>query len=541
MPIDAPTFPGEREVPLAGVTITSAFCTNPANVFDDDPRTAGTFAGYSLNIGTPISLTVLGVQSTWLDTGLVLAPGTGFIGTASGTYTWNPSGGVNGGIANCGGLPPTPGGPFNSTLAAAPYGSGAGINGLAMVFIAIPDGTVPLKPLSGGFHGTGSGQYDTPFTFGFPVTTNPLDASPQTIIVSAAQIAAAVPSGNARIFVIFNDGYLPDNSGSLSLSIASIAALVNPVARFVRADWGAIDGDQFVCRVRLRMAGAGNGNAAIALESSLGAGHPDIPLAYIPLPSDEMPGVSPVDGSGVHELTFDPPLLACGVTFYPDYLAGGTGSTGTVSLYQLQAYAVSGVPIMPNTQPTQTWSQVGAQAILLYPYLGVTGPYDATTIAPLGALQSFAIGEGSTSAIIEGGETVFALGAFETKRELKFKAMVQQCSLKALLVLQGGRLVVDPANSNGGEVQYHAPNKSDRAPYFRLNVVSTNGDGTLTVGLLKCKITGAINYNLDKSKATDLEFEFMAFWDNTYVCQDGTVGGIREMLHGQNGETVMHS
>lgn len=517
MPLDTPDYPGLRRIELSAGVLSFLGITDPENAFDDDPATAATFPEQ-----VPIAVAVALSHNGWIDSDIVVQPGETRIIYPSGTGNNGPAGG-NRSVTPAGTIPKTV-----ITDSNGPYGGWA------------------AERLSGN-----TSAPDIPTGYGLVIDPR-VEGTGASIIRPETGPGAFCPgdgpyaytnngSDPVRLYLQFNGlgNYYHEYTGSFTV-------LFSYPTRFVKVDWGF---NAFVSLIRLRMSGMGAINAAITLESSLGgieAGTPDqgpdVPIPYIPLPSDEWNGV------GVDEIQIDPPVLARGVTFYPDLLntaALPADVRESLTLNLLQVYldtSLLGEEEMPNpTKTTTTWTQVGVKEMSIYPYNGITGPYDNTTIEAFFGLQSLDVGESSTTATVTGGETVFEIDAYETARVLKFKVSVQITSERALAILQGGTFIVNPASGGLGEVEYHAPDKGDEAPYFRFVGKSAKGDGAERIVLPKCKISGAISKNKNKDQVTTLEFEFNAYWDRTYVRQDGTVGGIREYLHGEKGEVAMHS
>lgn len=506
MAIDAPTFPGELLVSLVGATVTSADCTNPANAIDNDSATFAAFPAIPVvTVDVPLDL------NTWTNLGVVVPSGATRYIRATGS-----------GIAN------------------------DGLFGGANRAVT-PEGTTPAQPIEGEF-GPDFGYWAA--QVGENVTGY--------CLVIAAQAAALTnqrdlePTSLRRVFCPGNDvlyeftnnrpesvtlyaqfnglgNYYDDYSGTFTVEVSA-------ANRFLRVDWGE---DKFITRVRLRMAGDVAVNAAVALESGF-EDEADVPIPYIPLPSDEN------SGNGVDEITLDLPQLATGVTFYPDYLSNHAVDTGTVNLYQIQIYesewGLSGEKPMANpTQTTKKRKRVGVKQIKFYPWNGITGPYDVTTASEVFGIQGIDCVETITVAKVTGSETTHPLGAHETAREGKYKVTAAISDLRILALLTGDKFIVSPPSGGLDEVQYITPEFDGRAPYFRVIFKSTNGEGADNWSLLKCKVEGGISYNMTKDQATNLEFEFCTYWDDTYVRQDGTTGGVVEKLFGANGESAMHS
>ncbi len=310
-----------------------------------------------------------------------------------------------------------------------------------------------------------------------------------------------------------------------------------PSQRFLRYDWGR---DYFVTQIRMRLDGDGQAYTGVDFESYLGwiefgEPPPEVPLMYIPLWQDD----------DIHVVDLDPPLLARGVVIYPDYLLDTAGLDASLypelDLYQLQVYALSpeGEILMPL--PTVTRTRVGVQAVTFYPWNDIAGPYDVTTACPVYGLSELDITTSSNSAVLKGGESVHDLGAWETARESTCSIKYAKCDLRSFNLAFGGTLVVDPADSYGGEVQYVAENLGDRTGFMRITARSTNGDGTDSIVICKAKVTGSFKYTLTKDAVTMYDMNLLLLWDYTYVRQDGAIGGIKEILFGAANDTAMHS
>lgn len=316
-----------------------------------------------------------------------------------------------------------------------------------------------------------------------------------------------------------------------------------PSVRYLRADWGF---DALICRVRLKQEYPGGGLSTTGLdfESSLGylegaRPPPDIPFAvYVPYP---------VDGN-VHELVVDPPVYARGIVVFPDAYAP-TGSLPEVDLYQLQVYqSAEGVNDMPQTgpNPTTQWATVGVQVISIYPWAaGMSySTLPAASLCSLYGLQTFGISEGSKAAIVTGGETVFDLEGFETAREIKIKITNELVDMRYFYLTMNGTLVVDPADSNGPEVQYwnqgSASILSERTNYITVVAQGINGDPTKLFVFPKMKIDGNFSFDMSKDKVTDVDMEYRSFLDKTWIRQDGQLGSAMESMYA-NGALALHS
>jgi len=175
--------------------------------------------------------------------------------------------------------------------------------------------------------------------------------------------------------------------------------------------------------------------------------------------------------------------------------------------------------------------RVGVQAVSLWPWNDVTGPYDTTTEEKIWGLRELNMTKASKSAEAKGGETVHIIGSFETDRETKVKVSNCKASLRVLSILLGGTFLVNPPATGVKEQQYYAEGLSERAPYFRLRAIGLNGDGQLGLMFPKLRVSGNIGFHLQKDQVTELEFEGNVVFDYTYVRVDGSVGAASELFY----------
>lgn len=182
----------------------------------------------------------------------------------------------------------------------------------------------------------------------------------------------------------------------------------------------------------------------------------------------------------------------------------------------------------PN--PTVQWSTVGVQVLSIYPWVQGNSYANlvangASSLCSLFGLQTFGVSQSSKAAIVNGGETVFDLQGWETAREIKIKLTNQLVDMRYFFLTMNGTLIVDPADSNGPEVQYWASLLSERTNYVTVIAQGTNGDPQKLLVFPKMKIDGNFNFQMEKDKATDVDIEYRAFEDKSWILQNGTSGG----------------
>lgn len=359
-------------------------------------------------------------------------------------------------------------------------------------------------------------------------TSNAIVTFDQGIGQVSASGSLTVPCTVATVFTLTATGIsYVDGSGTLhTQAVGESFTVVLP--RFLRCDWAF---DCFVTRVRLKQKGAGAINTGISTESSFSfiEGHNppiDIPLQiYIPLPS----------GDDIFDIIIDPPIFVRGVVVHPDAYVNTTGPSSIypeVDLYEIQIYAFS---LGANT----TMGQTGPNPTLMPARVACTGlaisPWAAGSSYPfanaeqLKAIQNLDFDIKSTNAIIEGGESVYKLGAYETDRTVNGKFAVELADYRLFTNLMQGQLTVDAANGSNGETQYWRPGTiGDRSGYFTLVGLSANGDPTEQIVMVKCKFTG-VTRNLQRNSPTMWDVSFDLFFDTSYINQDGsTTGGFVE-------------
>lgn len=192
--------------------------------------------------------------------------------------------------------------------------------------------------------------------------------------------------------------------------------------------------------------------------------------------------------------------------------------------------------------PAMKRARVGVQQITIYPWNGADGPYDETTGCGMEGLQSLDLTKKSKSAMVKGGETVHVLGAFEVDRETNVKVSAQLTDLRVWAILLGGDFAFDAASPpTAGEVQNYSENLEGRAPYFRLEAASTNGDGKDTFILFKLRLDGNVNFKMDREKVTELEFDAICVFDKVAVKKNGQVGGVSDFVYSEDGVTEFTS
>lgn len=286
-----------------------------------------------------------------------------------------------------------------------------------------------------------------------------------------------------------------------------------------------------------------SGSAAGLLTGGLaGASSAEVPMAYAPLWTD----------GDTHLVQLDPPVLATGIVLYPDVGRDASAMSGwasgdfpTVNVSQLQVFeplaGSGGTPTMPVNKPQVKRARVGCQKMRLFPWAGAAGPYDDNTAEDFAGLKELGFAISSKNAVVTGGETVHKIGGFETERETKVKISVAKCTLRAAQLLLGGSLAVAPKNAQAGEVVVWKQDLSGRAPYFRLEGYSTNGDGSDKMIYPKCKVDGNVSYNLTMSEVTNFEADLTLYMDDTYISQDGSIGAVSEMIFAEDGILTLHS
>jgi hypothetical protein len=585
MPLDQPTYPGERRIPLGDFTISGYASGFETAAFDDDPETAAVFDTYLMGGGYD--------GNGNAEVGGGIQPGGQVAGYGGRIWLTHPGTHAGAGSYHVFSQETRlvaafrmrfkfriePGGYGICFVLNRDTGNHAGTSGAGMGY-AGDDNTFALK-LGGKDNRIGIFSNGAMPTGGTLIPSNVLRLASgreiaaelvydgTTLNVSLQDVASGDPDFHyEQAFAVDIPAAINGTEAVYGFTSSTDATAASHVSqqvwdwhlawgetlesleperhfygnppRFLRVDWGE---DRFISRVRIGgLDGPGSPFVGISFESSLGyvaqgetGEPPEVPLPYVPLP----------DGEDVYSIELAPPLLARGVVFYPDAFLEFADLPDSylpeVLLSQLQVYEFFTEGETAMADPTVKRSRVGVQEVMIYKWNGAAGPYDATTRSQLEGLQELGISIASESATVTGGETVHTLGAFETARETTISVSNAISDLKALEILLGGTLIVDPAAGGLGEVQYHTQNLGDRAPYFRCIAKSSNGDGTDRFVWAKCRINGDISFNLQKDQVTNLEFSFVIVWDRTYVRQDGEVGGIFEWLFGEKGEEEMHS
>lgn len=315
MPLDQPTYPGEAEFLLATGTVTSAACANPGLALDNDPSTSAVFGSPGIQTGTGN-----GVNAVYRQDG----PGNPLNSFEDTVHT-----GIEATVDKeyYGGLPPflnpsygnidadwtgwiVPGYSETYTFSLDPgvfadYANGVSYAGAGAITI----GGQNVMTLTSGLdsHGPASGTIALTAGVAYSIevnrSENPYNFYVRLLWESASQPQQVVPES------------------------ALYTALPPLASRFLRVDFGQT---VQVARIRLGLAGAGAGNAAVLLVLPNGA---TTPVAF---------GSAGSDGV-IEDTLLSGPTAATGIVFEPDFLLNTTGlaasSYPAVSLNQLQVYA----------------------------------------------------------------------------------------------------------------------------------------------------------------------------------------------------------
>jgi hypothetical protein len=183
-----------------------------------------------------------------------------------------------------------------------------------------------------------------------------------------------------------------------------------------------------------------------------------------------------------------------------------------------------------------TWTQVGVQAITLYPYNGAVGPYNSTNAINVYGIMSADIG--ITVDTVEGkaGDSVYTQFTAEVGREITVKMQSFKIGIDAFNLLWGGRMSISAAGT-ASESQYLTPNLTDRSPEVRAVIESTVGDGAMTMVCARARAKGSFSLSMKAREIIMPEFELSLRWDPTYTALDGQVGGIIDFLWSASGKT----
>lgn len=176
------------------------------------------------------------------------------------------------------------------------------------------------------------------------------------------------------------------------------------------------------------------------------------------------------------------------------------------------------------------WTTVGVQHVSLYPWNGATGPYDSTTEETLQGIDNIDFGSNVSLAEGWGAESQFLLFSAETKRDMELRAGGFRISLRLYSMLLGGDYAVDAAGTQT-EKQYWAGTNTGRAKYFRMKLISDNGDGTMITIIPKIKVNGNFAQNMRKDQVNMVDFSGKPHFDYTYVTQTGTTGAICDIYY----------
>ena len=498
MPIETPTFPGEIILPLANAALTSEGCVNPGYAIDNNTSTYADFTAVSSgSASTPSVKTLPGsyptatfVYNTYVIGyfGQCFDPGLYYVVYLQGAMDWNT-------------------GAFWSPA------------------VTITDGIanhVTWHPIGG--NSTNGPTYwnresDVEAAFG----------------ASAGYTSISFVHEGGPIGVMNPDNVISDN---LSGYPQPTFALLGPFPRFLEVDWTTRFGPRWITRIRLEQQNPGGpsiSDAGISYISAFGS-ESEVPIqAFITLPL----------GNNTYELYFDPPVLALGINFYPDYYGIGS-SLPEVDLYQLQVYENSfydeGETGMGQTgsNPTYTPARVGCSGLNLYSWVA-SSSYPFANPEALFAIQGVDFDIKGGIATVRGGDTIYHLGKYETDRSITCKFTVEEADMRVYLNTLGGTLIVDGAGTANEQQYFTSVNtanvSNEHAPYFSLLATSINGDPTEILVIPKCKYTG-FTRNWATDKPTDYEVSFEVVYDKTYKRQDGQVGAPYEFTWNNSGNVL---
>src|SRR6185295_3010692 len=97
--------------------------------------------------------------------------------------------------------------------------------------------------------------------------------------------------------------------------------------------------------------------------------------------------------------------------------------------------------------PTEEQIRVGVQALTIWPWNGIDGPYDETTAEHLWGIKEVGISKEIKSVQAHAGNTVHPVDEFEEERKTKLKVAYCKGSLRFLQMLFGGTFLVNPPQS----------------------------------------------------------------------------------------------
>ena len=359
---------------------------------------------------------------------------------------------------------------------------------------------------------------------------------------------ASGPSSPTAWNIVSGSGPAPVVTGGVPVIVVDSSP-----KRFIALDWGTEQNDRWICRIRLKQ----NINtfisySGITFKSSFGyieggdvEPEPEIPFqAYIPLPS----------GNGIYDLTFDPPVLARGLVFYPDYYdpnfstEESSGTLPEVDLYQLQVYeniywqeGLFNVMSIIGPIPQAEHATVGCSSVTIYPWLrGSSYPFAAASAVGVFAIQGLDFDMKMSNAEVWGGDSVHRQGSYETKRDITGRITFEEADFRVFSLFLGDQVIIDAANATNGENQYATTNINSQAPYFSIVAQSTKGDPAEALVFPKCKVTG-FTRNLQTDKTTDYEISYVYNLDRSYIRQDGVVGGVYELVFNDGGTPLRPS
>jgi len=191
--------------------------------------------------------------------------------------------------------------------------------------------------------------------------------------------------------------------------------------------------------------------------------------------------------------------------------------------------------------PVSRIIQVGVQEVAIWPWSADQETFTDESAEYFYGLQSVDFTINSTEVEGYGGESVFSTFAAEVKREVDVKTSAFDTTFRALQIMLGGDLTVDPASGQGGEVQIFSSNLGDRAPAFRMRCKSTVGNGNLFLTFPKLRLSGSISWNMRADGIHMPEFGGKAQFDKSYQRQDGKLGAPYELFYGDGDTTEPHS
>jgi len=177
------------------------------------------------------------------------------------------------------------------------------------------------------------------------------------------------------------------------------------------------------------------------------------------------------------------------------------------------------------------WTTVGVQQVDLWPWNLGAGPFNNTTVEGIQGIDNIDFGSNVSLAEGWGAENQFLLFSAETKRDMDLRAGGFRVSLRLYSMLLGGDYASDAAGTVN-EKQVWAGTNTGRAGFFRMRLISNNGDGTMITVFPKVKVSGNFASNFRKDQVNMTDFAAKPHFDYTYVTQTGTTGAIVEIFYG---------